>query len=98
VKVLVYLSVAEDELVDAAEYYDLQRTGLGRIFLDAVASTARKIQQHPLHGALRSRPIRSWRVERFPYRLLYAFEHDRITVVAVMHLSRNPDYWKERLD
>jgi hypothetical protein len=44
---VTYLSVAEAELSEAAEYYDQQQPGLGRDFLDAVRRTEARIQQNP---------------------------------------------------
>jgi hypothetical protein len=36
-------------------------------------------------------------LSRFPYGLLYHCpEPDWIKVVAVMHLHRKPDYWRDR--
>lgn len=36
-------------------------------------------------------------VERFPYGIIYQIRDDKILILAVMHLSRKPDYWKNRL-
>jgi toxin ParE1/3/4 len=33
----------------------------------------------------------------FPYALLYLDEPDRVWIVAVMPLKRDPNYWKHRL-
>ncbi|MCZ6674550.1 MAG: type II toxin-antitoxin system RelE/ParE family toxin [Verrucomicrobia bacterium] len=33
---------------------------------------------------------------RFPYGIIYRIDDDVIYVVAVMHLKRNPGYWKNR--
>jgi hypothetical protein len=41
--------------------------------------------------------IRRALVHRFPYGVLYAEEENRIWIVAVMNLHRQPDYWRERL-
>jgi len=43
------------------------------------------------------REIRRCRVKRFPYAVIYFVHDDVIYVLAVMHLSRHPDYWRERL-
>lgn len=32
-----------------------------------------------------------------PYGILCTIEDDLILIVAVMHFSREPDYWKHRL-
>jgi toxin ParE1/3/4 len=97
VKPIIYASPAESELVKAAEYYDAQREGLGRAFLDAVRAAEKQVQRNPQTWAFRRKPVRSCRVQRFPYRLYYVEEPDRVVVVAVAHASRHPDYWKERL-
>ncbi|HIP58812.1 MAG TPA: hypothetical protein EYH01_00115 [Campylobacterales bacterium] len=36
-------------------------------------------------------------VNRFPFGLVYRIEGDTIVIVAVMHLSRKPDYWYSRV-
>jgi hypothetical protein len=41
--------------------------------------------------------VRRCRLSRFPYGVLYVHEPDGIVVVAVMHMHRNPDYWRDRL-
>jgi hypothetical protein len=33
----------------------------------------------------------------FPYAILYTIEHDFLLIVAVMHLSREPNYGKRRV-
>ena len=33
----------------------------------------------------------------FPYGILYTVERDSILILAVMHCSRKPGYWKRRL-
>jgi hypothetical protein len=35
-------------------------------------------------------------VHVFPFGVLYTVQNDTITVFAVMHLSREPGYWKSR--
>jgi toxin ParE1/3/4 len=98
VKHLFYLSPAEVELVEAAEYYDSEREGLGRVFLDAVRAAEQRVRRNPKMWASRLKAVRSCRVQRFPYRLHYVDERDRVVVVAVAHTSRRPGYWKNRLD
>lgn len=96
-KRLTYLSVAELELTEAAQFYDEQQPGLGKAFLDAIRETSEKIKQQPEMYPFIENPIRSCRVRPFPYRLLYRELGERIQIVAVVHLSRRPGYWKERL-
>lgn len=97
-KRLTYLSVAEIELVEAAQYYDEQEPGLGKIFLDAVAEAGEQIRRQPEFWAFYEKPVRGYRVAPFPYRLLYRELFDRIQIVAVFHLSRHPESWRDRLN
>jgi hypothetical protein len=97
VKRLSYLSVAETELVEAAQFYDEKEPGLGKIFLDAVAEAGEKIRRNPELWAFWKEPVRGFRIIPFPYRLLYRELPERIQVIAVFHLSRRPGSWKERL-
>jgi len=97
VKRLTYLSIAEVELVEAAQYYDEREPGLGKQFLDAVADAGERIRRNPELWASYEKSGRSYRVSPFPYRLLYRVLADRIQIVAVFHLSRRPGSWKDRL-
>jgi hypothetical protein len=40
----------------------------------------------------------SLRTRRFPFRVVYELQPDRIWIVAVAHLSRRPGYWTRRLE
>jgi hypothetical protein len=97
VKRLTYLSVAELELTEAAKFYEDHQQGVGKAFLEAVSQAGERIRQDPEMWAFYAKPIRRYRVAPFPYRLLYREFPDRIQVVAVVHLSRKPGYWKHRL-
>jgi len=97
VKRLTYFSVADLELVESARFYDEQQPGLGNVFLEAVEEAGERIRQNPGMYAFYEKPIRSYRVWPFPYRLLYRELEDRLQIVAVFHLSRRTGYRKDRL-
>jgi len=40
--------------------------------------------------------VRRCLTHRFPYGVLYSIEPSTIYILAVMHLHRDPDYWKHR--
>lgn len=90
---------ASHDLVGAAQYYDEQQSGLGTDFLDEVDAAIDQIGA----GAERfgyyrgSKLVRSVRVARFPYRLLFVIDSGGAIIVAVAHLHRHPDFWKRRL-
>jgi hypothetical protein len=97
VKRITYLSIAEVELTEAAQYYNEQQLGLGKTFLDAVREAEGRIPKNPGAWAYHEKPIRGCRVPPFPHRILYRELSDRIQVVTVAHPSRRPGYWKHRL-
>ncbi len=41
--------------------------------------------------------VRRCLARKFPYGILYTIEADYILVIAVMHCSRKPGYWRDRL-
>ena len=96
-KRVVYHRLAARELVESAATYEAARPMLGDRFLDAVDILLNLAQQHPALGLLGKVGTRSRAVPRFPYRLVYLEQPDRLWIVAVAHQSRRPDYWSRRL-
>ena len=96
-KRITCLSIAENELTEADQYYHAQQSGLGKTFLDAIREAEARIQRHPAAWAFHEQPIRGCRVAPFPHRILYRELPDRIQGVAVAHPSRRPGYWRNRL-
>jgi hypothetical protein len=97
-KPVKYHRLAEYELVESAKFYEARRDFLGDSLLDLVEEAVANIQSHPDWGTPGKFHTRSWKVRRFPFRLVYLEEPARIWIVAVAHLSRKPGYWLERLD
>ena len=40
--------------------------------------------------------VRRCMARKFPYAVLYIIEPDYLLILAVMHCSREPNYWKNR--
>ena len=40
--------------------------------------------------------IRRALVKQFPYGVIYSEEQQEILIIAVMHLHRKPEYWRNR--
>jgi len=93
----VYHPLAAKELIESSLFYEQRRRFLGDEFITAVEKTIRKISANPLHGRIEKLRARSYKVERFPFRVVYQVQTDRIWIVAVAHLSRRPGYWRKRL-
>ena len=93
---LIYHPEAEAELVDAAEYYEKQLSGLGAEFLDAVDAAVDVVVSDPPRHASCGQGVRRYLLQRFPYALYYRAGAEEIRILAVKHHSRHPDYWKNR--
>lgn len=73
-------------------------SGLGRRFASAVRDAVHRIQEFPLLYPVLENDIRRYRVPRFPYGVVCRAKPERIEVLAVMHLHRQPGYWKSRAE
>lgn len=85
--------LAEQELNEAARYYDLEEPGLGSAFLDEVERCLQSTAEHPEAGAILQGTVRRRLLRRFPYALLYKIKPTGIRILAVMNLRRRPTYW-----
>lgn len=88
---------AETELNDAADFYEARLPDLGKAFISEVYTTTQRIEKYPLVWPVLADDIRRALLRRFPYGILYAVKQDEIYILAVMHLHRSPEYWKNRI-
>ena len=94
---------AEAEVDHAVAHYNALLTGLGTEFAANVRDGLSHIEKFPDAWQLLGQRVRRYRLSRFPYGLVYARLESEIVVVAlmhlhaVMHLHREPEYWRERL-
>lgn len=87
---------ARAEFEQAIEYYEGCATGLGYDFALEVYAAIERVTAFPLAWPVLEGELRRALVNRFPYGVLYTPEAERISILAVMHLHRHPDYWKSR--
>jgi plasmid stabilization system protein ParE len=92
-----FLQTAEFELDDAIRWYESQSPGLGNTFLIEVLAATDRIVRYPEAWQPLDADARRYRLGRCPYALIYAVESGDILVLAVAHLHRKPDYWRDRL-
>jgi plasmid stabilization system protein ParE len=88
--------VAEAEINEAADFYDIESPGLGSAFIDEIQRVITSISEFPeaaplVQGRIRKRPI-----AKFPYSMVYSVRPDEIRVLAVAHQKRRPFYWRGR--
>ncbi len=87
---------AEQELNQAIDFYESITPGLGLDFAAEVFSAIQRAMDFPKAWSVLEGDIRRSLVRRFPYGILYSAEQEGIYILAVMHLHREPGYWKER--
>jgi plasmid stabilization system protein ParE len=92
-----FLEAARRELRDAVQYYEAQRRGLGAEFRSEVRATIERIKNFPEAWRSLGPNTRRCRLHRFPYGVIYQASADRLLIVAVAHLHRDPRHWKDRL-
>jgi plasmid stabilization system protein ParE len=91
------LPEAEADLESAFLYYQSQRHGLGVEMLEEFRSGIEQILRHPGAWAPLDETYRRYRLHRFPYGIVYRIASSEvILVVAIMHLSRKPGFWRGR--
>jgi len=87
---------AEEELDQAARHYEALEPGLGQDFALEVHSALQRAVDYPNAWPRLDDAVRRSLTRRFPYAVLYTHDADELLVLAVMHLHRQPGYWKER--
>ncbi len=92
-----FLPPAEIELTEAVSYYNMQSEGLGFEFAAEIKRTIERIIQYPEAWTKLSKRSRRCRTNRFPYGVIYQVREETLFIVAVMHLSREPQTWESRL-
>lgn len=89
---------AAAEMMEAAAYYEAQQGDLGRRFLASVQDALNRIQVNPLLYSEVEGDVRRCLTKPFPYGILFRITPDEYVIVAVMHLHREPGYWKGRTE
>ena len=83
-------------MIQAAQFYEERRPGLGFRFIRAVEDISKEIGRLPDAGSPLGQKDRKRAVPRFPYNVVYRIEQERVLVLAIMHQRRKPGYWKWR--
>lgn len=93
-----FLEEAEQELIEAALWYEDKEAGLGKRFRDEVAHIVSRITEDPLLWREREGGYRRVNCPVFPYFLAYIIRKQKIIIIALGHGHRKPNYWKSRVE
>ena len=92
-----FLTPANEELSEAAKFYEAHSTGLGSDYLNEVQHAIDLVCEFPELGQAVDPKLRRVVLHRFPFNLIYSVEAEAIVIVAVAHQRRRPGYWKSRI-
>ena len=84
------------DIIEAFDWYEGKRTGLGTEFLDELEKYYDKITHTPGHYPLYLAEQRIAVMHRFPYKIVFEVELDTIVVYAVYHYKRDPEKLTDR--
>lgn len=90
--------VAEADVNEATDFYTLISPALARTFVDEVRDQLKRLADNPklyqrVHGEVRRSLTR-----RFPFAIYYLIGLDFVDVLAVLHTSRRPSVWQDRVE
>lgn len=88
---------AEQELCEAAARYESEVPELGLRFADEIERVIQLLLEHPEMGSRLNDELRHFVLRRYPFSVVYAVVSDVVYVVAAAHGSREPGYWRPRV-
>jgi len=88
---------ALEEYRQAALWYSEREPETALKFVASIEDAIGRIVETPTLGRLVDEDVRRCLTRVFPFGILYSIEDGFILIVAVMHFSRVPGYWKSRL-
>ena len=91
-----FLCEAEEEMAEAARYYEQRSGGLGELFPLRIKAAAGELADRPKACPVVREQIRRKLVRQFPYAVLFREDEDEIVITAVAHRRRRPGYWIRR--
>lgn len=85
------------ELKSSYQWYQKQAHGLGDDFILELEKSFDTILNLPDTWPIFHKYYRRFLLSKFPFSIIYRLDDDCIYAVAVMHNSRKPYYWLERI-
>jgi plasmid stabilization system protein ParE len=92
-----FSTLAQHDRRETARFYEREVRGLGERFKAHLKRTIDRVIAYPQIGSLLEGAIRSARVSGFPYSVVYVVDDDVLSILAVMHDSRDPETVRSRL-
>jgi len=92
--------LARLDIVESTAWYEKRRTGLGNEFYQEVSNMIDSLADSPRIFQIQYADVRRALTKKFSFGVFYIIEEEakRVFVVAVLHTSRNPQIWKDRVN
>jgi toxin ParE1/3/4 len=81
----------------ATNWYAERGTALALQFVAAVEEAIGRVSEAPKRWRILEEDVHRCLARVFPYAILYTIEADFVLIVAIMHCSREPGYWRHRV-
>jgi len=94
---LVVRPLAEQDLLEAQQWYESQRSGLGADFRSTISGLLDLVGANPKLYPEVYRGVRRAVVRRFPYLVYFVVSEERVAVIACLHGKRRPGLVRGRL-
>ena len=87
-------SLAAEDILEIARWYDLQLAGLGNRFGQQLEIAFTAIQQNPTAHNKATGEIRKAFLKKFPHIIFFEIQETNILICAVIHSRRKPSLMK----
>ncbi|MBF0275127.1 MAG: type II toxin-antitoxin system RelE/ParE family toxin [Nitrospinae bacterium] len=93
---IVFRRAAKAEFYEACEWYESKRLGLSLDFIFEIDYCLSLVSQNPHQYPFIHKDVRKVVVKRFPYCLYFRAENNRVVILAIFHIKRDPEIWRKR--
>ena len=93
---LIIRKEAEQDIASAYQWYEEQRSYLGKAFIAEIENQLHKLEKKPELYSLLAGKVRRALCKKFPYSIYFICKGSDIVVIGVLHQRRNPAVWQMR--
>jgi len=97
-KPIVVTPAAKEEAIAARKWYAERNQRIAPRFVEELERVIQAIASRPKSFPVLEQPLRGALLKTFPYYIVFQECDQEIRIVAVCHASRQPGYWRGRLD
>ncbi len=97
IKSIIVMPAARLEIIEAQDWYEKEKMGLGAEFRAEIEYQLERIMEHPLRFPRMLANVHRAKLRRFPYGLYFRSHDEAIFIIACFHSSRNPIVWQSRI-